>query len=143
MATGLVNKQCFAKISFLPLLYCEFPVLLQHCDIRIFESSINHFIKQLTCCNHYKHDTCHHILYSNDIMYDAGTVCSDNPPNTAHFMLYCCYTIAAHGHLGRGNRIKIPYETKNSSKSSFPIQMVNTWVTHLDRHKIVARNNTY
>ena len=71
-----------------------------------------------SCCGS---DTCHRTLYL-EVLRSEGDLLRDNHllPNVARRRLYSTYVRAAHGVLGRGNRVVTPSCVKDLIREMFP-----------------------
>ena len=72
-------------------------------------------------CTKCQSDSCHRDVYQ-DVLRSEGVViaAASVSPNIARRQLYQTYVRAAHGVLGRGNRIVVPSCVRDFIRSIFP-----------------------
>ena len=72
-------------------------------------------------CDQCQNDLCHRDVYEQIMRSEAGVIAAVNvSPNVARRQLYRHYVLAAHGVLGRGNRVVVPACVWDFIQSIFP-----------------------
>ena len=79
------------------------------------------FIMMPAYCDQCQNDSCHRDIYQQILRSEAGVIAAANvSPNVARRQLYRHYVVAAHGVLGRGNRVVVPSCVRDFIRSLFP-----------------------
>ena len=72
-------------------------------------------------CDQCQKDLCHCDVYQQILRSKASVIAAANvSPNVASWQLYRHYVVAAHGVLGRGNRVVVPACVWDFIQSIFP-----------------------